>query len=149
MHFYASIFFKCQNFCVFWSNFPAKIIQNHKIISFETFWKSLTRLSRLLKVLSWPRLSRLANANANVILKYTIYLIFACYKISKASWLSVKAKAKRPFLKVRIVSYGPKYQYLFLITFMLSLSKVKLFSGQLTYPKLPFFSFIFRWLHWK
>ena len=81
--------------------------------------------------------------------KYTIYLIFACYKISKASWLSVKAKAKRPFLKVRIVSYGPKYQYLFLITFMLSLSKVKLFSGQLTNPKLPFFSFIFRWLHWK
>ena len=47
--------------------------------------------------------------------KYTIYLIFACYKISKASWLSVKAKAKRPFLKVRIVSYGPKYQYLILI----------------------------------
>ena len=65
MHFYASIFFKCQNFCVFWSNFPAKIIQNHKIISFKTFWKSLTRLSRLLKVLSWTRLSRLANANVH------------------------------------------------------------------------------------
>ena len=66
MHSYASIFFKCQNVCVFWSNFPAKIIQNHKIISFETFWKSLTRLSRLLKVLSWPRLSRLANASTNL-----------------------------------------------------------------------------------
>ena len=66
MHFYASIFIKCQNFCIFCSNFPAKIIQNHKIISFETFWKSLTRLSRLLKVLSWPRLSRLANANHNI-----------------------------------------------------------------------------------
>ena len=34
-----------------------------KIITFETFGKSLTRLSRLLKVLSCPRLSRLANAS--------------------------------------------------------------------------------------
>ena len=32
------------------------------IIFFETFLKSLVRLSRLLKVLSCPRLSRLANA---------------------------------------------------------------------------------------
>ena len=35
-----------------------------KIITFETFGKSLTRLSRLLKVLSCPRLSRLANTSS-------------------------------------------------------------------------------------
>ena len=33
---------------------------------FETFWKSLTRLSRLLKVSSRPRLSRLVNTNQNI-----------------------------------------------------------------------------------
>ena len=38
------------------------------------------------------------------------------------------SKVKRPFLIARIVSYGPKYQYLILITFMLFLTKVKLFS---------------------
>ena len=54
-----------SNFLCFLMQFPCQIIQNHKIISFKTFWKSLTRLSRLLKVLSWPRLSRLANAILN------------------------------------------------------------------------------------
>ena len=45
----------------FSNNFHAKNIQKYKIMIYETFWKSLTRLSRLLKVSSRPRLSRLAN----------------------------------------------------------------------------------------
>ena len=35
------------------------------IIFYETFWKSLTSLSRLIKVSSHPRLSRLVNATLN------------------------------------------------------------------------------------
>ena len=47
----------------FSNNFHAKNIQKYKILIYETFWKSLTRLSRLLKVSSRPRLSRLVNTS--------------------------------------------------------------------------------------
>ena len=66
------IAFLCDNFLqnlefpVFPNHFPAKNIPKNQIIFCETFGKSLTRLSRLLKVSSRPRLSRLANATSNV-----------------------------------------------------------------------------------
>jgi len=54
---------------------------------FETFWKSLTRLSRLLKVLSRPRLSRLVNTNRHVrIIQIWIHELILLYTVFFMIW---------------------------------------------------------------
>ena len=76
LHFYASIFFKCHNYCVFRTISLPKTLKKNKMIICETFWKSLTRLSRLLKVSSRPRLSRLVNATLYSLQGHSIWKYF-------------------------------------------------------------------------